>query len=329
MEKNRPSSNIPYLEKDSPQENKAFSIWRDSFERLLKNKLAVVSLFIIILLFLIAIFGQYLTPYDYRDRDPKTTYAPSSTAHWLGTDSLGRDVFSRVIYGTRTAMLVSILVVGFSSLIGIVVGSLAGYTGGWVDTLLMWLTDQVMAFPFLILGVVMTVSLRPPLSKWMEDTFMATQNPIFRQTYLLDLFIVVVVITFTSWPLYARLLRSQVMAIRNNNYVLAARALGVPTFTIIIKYIIPNAIGPVIVAMSSGLGSAMLTESAYSYLGIGIQPPIPTWGGMINEGMQIWIQSPLLLATPAAVLALATVSFSFLGDGLNDALNPRQWKGKR
>ena len=135
------------------------------------------------------------------------------------------------------------------------------------------------------------------------------------------------VIVLVAWCPYARLLRSQVMAVRNYNYVLAARALGLPTFTIVTKYIIPNAIGPVIVQMSAGMGSAMLTESALSFLGIGIQPPIPSWGNMINEGLRQWTSAPHLLMAPALVLGLMTVAFSFLGDGLNDALNPRQWKG--
>lgn len=309
------------------REEKAIGIWRDSFDRLLKNKMAVLSMGVVLVMFFFAIFGPYLTPYDFLKQSLSIRSQPPSAVHWLGTDYLGRDVLSRVIYGARTATLVSLLVVFLSSVIGIVVGSISGYVGGKVDFFLMWFTDLNMAFPNLVLGVVLAVSLRPPLSRWMEQMYLSTLNPIYRQSSILDLALVVVVIVLVAWCPYARLLRSQVMAVRHYNYVLAARALGLSTFSIVTKYIIPNAIGPVIVQMSAGMGSAMLTESAFSFLGIGINPPIPSWGNMINEGLRQWTAAPYLLAAPAVVLGLMTVAFSFLGDGLNDAINPRQWKG--
>ncbi len=323
-----PASTIKKLtDDDATTDEKAIGIWRDSFDRLLKNKMAVLSIAVVLILFFFAIFGPYLTPYDFLKQDLSSRSLPPSAAHWLGTDYLGRDVLSRVIYGARTAALVSLLVVVLSSAIGIIVGSISGYVGGKVDFFLMWFTDLNMAFPNLVLGVVLAVSLRPPVSRWMEKMYLSTLNPAFRQSSLLDLALVVIVIVLVAWCPYARVLRSQVMAVRNYNYVLAARALGLPTFTIVTKYIIPNAIGPVIVQMSAGMGSAMLTESAFSFLGIGINPPIPSWGNMINEGLRMWTTAPHMLAAPAVVLGLMTVAFSFLGDGLNDALNPRQWKG--
>lgn len=311
----------------SASDEKSISIWRDSFGRLLKNRMAVLSMIVVLILFFFAIFGPFLTPYDFLAQDLSIRSQPPSTSHWLGTDYLGRDVLSRVIYGARTATLISLLVVVLSSTIGIVVGSISGYFGGKVDYFLMWFTDLNMAFPNLVLGVVLAVSLRPPLSRWMEHMYLSTQNSIYRQSSLLDLALVVIVIVLVAWCPYARLMRSQVMAVRNYNYVLSARALGLSTFTIVTKYILPNAIGPVIVQISAGMGSAMLTESAFSFLGIGIHPPIPSWGNMINEGLRQWTAAPHLLAAPALVLGLMTVAFSFLGDGLNDALNPRQWKG--
>jgi peptide/nickel transport system permease protein len=324
-----PSSTVDLklASEDAAKDEKAIGIWQDSFNRLLKNKMAVVSIVVVLIMFFFAIFGPYLTPYDFLKQDLSIRSQQPSAEHWLGTDYLGRDVLSRVIYGARTATLVSLLVVVLSSLIGVIVGSISGYFGGKVDFFLMWFTDLNMAFPNLVLGVVLAVSLRPPVSRWMEQMYLSTLNPVFRQSSLLDLALVILVIVLVAWCPYARLLRSQVMAVRNYNYVLAARALGLPTFTIVTKYIIPNAIGPVIVQMSAGMGSAMLTESALSFLGIGIQPPIPSWGNMINEGLRQWTSAPHLLLAPALVLGLMTVSFSFLGDGLNDALNPRQWKG--
>jgi len=325
----RPLSTVPENKNDdhSASDEKSISIWRDSFGRLLKNKMAVVSMIVVLILFFFAIFGPLLTPYDFLAQDLSIRSQSPSTSHWLGTDYLGRDVLSRVIYGARTATLISLLVVVLSSTIGIVVGSISGYFGGKVDYFLMWFTDLNMAFPNLVLGVVLAVSLRPPLSRWMEHMYLSTQNSIYRQSSLLDLALVVIVIVLVAWCPYARLMRSQVMAVRNYNYVLSARALGLSTFAIVTKYILPNAIGPVIVQISAGMGSAMLTESAFSFLGIGIHPPIPSWGNMINEGLRQWTAAPHLLAAPALVLGLMTVAFSFLGDGLNDALNPRQWKG--
>lgn len=320
----RPPNPLEAFEDDGS--TKSYSIWQDSFSRMMKNKLVIISLVLIVVLLVLAIVGPYVTPYDYLAQDLSKRNQVPSTQHWLGTDQLGRDVFSRVIYGARTATLVSLFVVLLSSVIGLIIGSIAGYVGGKVDFTLMWITDLIMAFPYLILGVVISVSLRPPLTEWMETRFLATNNPIFRQTSFVDVFIVIVVITSTAWPPYARLVRSQVMMVREQNYVTAARALGLSPFTIVRKYIIPNSIGPVIVQMSAGLGSAMLTESALSFLGIGIRPPIPSWGNMIQDGLLVWRTAPHLLVAPAVVLGLMTVAFSFFGDGLNDALNPKQWK---
>jgi peptide/nickel transport system permease protein len=312
---------------NAARDEKAIGIWQDSFNRLLRNKMAVVSMVIVLVMFFLAIFGPFLTPYDFLKQNLSMRSVPPSSAHWLGTDYLGRDVLSRVIYGARTATLISVLSVLFSAVFGIIIGSISGYVGGKTDFFLMWFTDLNMSFPQLVLGIVLAVSLRPPLSHWMEQEYLTTLNPIFRQSSVLDVCLVVVVIAIVAWCPYARLLRSEVMAVRNKNYVTAARALGLSPFKIVVKYIIPNSIGPVIVQLSAGMGSAMLSESAFSFLGIGVNPPIPSWGNMINDGLSQWSSAPYLLVAPALVLGIITVAFSFLGDGLNDGLNPRQWKG--
>jgi peptide/nickel transport system permease protein len=190
----------------------------------------------------------------------------------------------------------------------------------------MWITDMVMAVPPILLALVASVALRPMVAAWMERMYEATRNPIYRQTFWADIFLLVLVLTLVLWPTYARLIRGQILTNKGRNYVVAARALGVPTHRILTRYIIPNSLGPVVVALSAGLGAAMLWESAFSFLGIGVRPPVPSWGNMINEGMEYWRNSPHLLAAPAIVLGLMTVAFSFLGDGLNDALNPKQWR---
>lgn len=306
-------------------EERKYTLWGDAIARLMANKLAVLSVVLVVLLILIALIGPYITPYDFLSQDLNSRSQPPSWEHWMGTDYLGRDVLSRVIYGARTATVTSFAVVAVSVLIGVVLGSLAGYVGGKVDTYIMWFTDMVMAVPPMLLAMVASVAMRPMVAAWMERMYTSTGNTFYRQTFWADLFLLVTVLTLVLWPTYARLIRGQILTNKNKNYVLAARALGVPSQSILMRYIIPNSLGPVVVALSAGLGSAMLWESAFSFLGIGVNPPIPSWGNMINEGMEYWRNSPHLLAAPAIVLGIMTVAFSFLGDGLNDALNPKQW----
>jgi len=313
------------LNAEGLSKDRKYSLWKDAVARLMANKLAVVSLALVIFLIIIALLGPYITPYDFLSQDLDARSQPPSGEHWMGTDYLGRDVLSRVIYGARTATVTSFGVVAVSVFIGIILGSLSGYLGGRVDTFLMWITDLVMAVPPMLLAMVASVALRPMVAAWMERMYASTGNAFWRQTFWADIFLLVTVLTLVLWPTYARLIRGQIMTNKNKNYVLAARALGVPNFLILTRYIIPNSLGPVVVQLSAGLGSAMLWESAFSFLGIGVHPPIPSWGNMISDGMDYWRNSPHLLAAPAIVLGLMTVAFSFLGDGLNDALNPRQW----
>lgn len=307
-------------------DDKQFSIWKDAIGRLMANKLAVISLVLILATVLISILGPFFMKYDFLDQDLNARNLAPSGVHWMGTDYLGRDVFSRIVYGARTALVTAFGVVSVSVLIGIILGSISGFIGGWVDSLIMWFTDVVMAVPPMLLAMVASVALKPIVAAWMEKMYFATGNTLYRQTFWADIFLLVTVLTLVLWPQYARLIRSQILTNKTQNYVMAARALGVTKSKILTRYIIPNSIGPVIVQLSAGLGSAMLWESAFSFLGIGVNPPIPSWGNMISEGMNYWRMSPHLLIAPAVVLGLLTIAFSFLGDGLNDALNPRQWR---
>ena len=302
------------------------SLWRDAWRRLIANRLAVIGLVVVALLLVIAIAGPWITPYDFLSQDGNARNQAPSLAHWFGTDDLGRDVLSRVIYGARTALLVAIVVTGIALAIGVALGAIAGYAGGRVDSFIMWLTDIAMSVPSLLLVVVINTSLKPPLGRWMDAMYLETLNPIFRETVWIDFILVFGSMALILWPPYARLIRGQVLSIRSRNYVTAARALGLPTGIIIRRYIVPNALGPVIVAVSAGLGNAMVLESAFSFLGVGVTPPTPSWGNMISDGLRVWRNYPHLLAAPAAVLGIATIAFSFLGDGLNDALNPKQWR---
>jgi peptide/nickel transport system permease protein len=299
------------------------SLWRDAWYRLVRNKLAVVGLAIIIVLAFAAIFGPYLTPYDFLSQNLDARNLAPGLAHWFGTDDLGRDVFSRVLYGARTAFLVAVVVTAIAVAIGVTLGAIAGFFGGVLDRAIMWLTDMTMSVPNLLLVVVINASLKTPLSQWMEAQYLATLNPFFRETIWIDFILVFGSMALISWPPYARLVRAQVLSIRSRPYITAARALGLSNGIILTRYVVPNALGPLIVSVSAGLGTAMVLESAFSFLGVGVNPPTPSWGNMISDGLRVWQHYPHLLAAPAIVLGLATVAFSFLGDGLNDALNPK------
>ncbi len=299
------------------------NLWRDAWYRLKRNKLAVFGLIIVLILAFAAIFGPYLTPYDYLTQDLQARNAAPSLAHLFGTDDLGRDVFSRVVFGTRTAFLVAVIVTFIAVMIGLTLGAIAGFFGNPFDRVIMWLTDVTMSVPNLLLVVVINASLKSPITNWMEAQYQATLNPFYRQTIWVDFLLVFGSMALISWPPYARLVRAQVLSIRSRPYITAAQALGLSNWVIIKRYVIPNALGPLIVSVSAGLGTAMVLESAFSFLGVGVNPPTPSWGNMISDGLRVWQHYPHLLAAPAAVLGLASVAFSFLGDGLNDALNPR------
>jgi peptide/nickel transport system permease protein len=299
------------------------SLWRDAWHRLVRNKLAVAGLVVVVLLAVVAAIGPWLTPYDFLTQDLDARNQAPSLSHLFGTDDLGRDVFSRVVYGTRTAFIVAVVVTAIAVAIGVTLGAMAGFFGGFFDRAVMWLTDMTMSIPNLLLVVVINASLKGPITAWMEARYLETLNPFYRQTVWVDFLLVFGSMSLIAWPPYARLVRAQVLSIRGRPYVTAARALGLTNRLILMRYVVPNALGPLIVSVSAGLGTAMVLESAFSFLGVGVNPPTPSWGNMISDGLRVWQHYPHLLAAPAAVLGLATVAFSFLGDGLNDALNPR------
>jgi len=302
------------------------SLMKDAFLRLIANKGAIIGFIIISLLILVAFIGPYITPYDFLSQNLEMRNQGISWAHPFGTDDLGRDILSRVIYGARTAVVISISITVTSFLIGIVVGSIGAYVGGKVDAFIVWFIDLTMSIPSLLLVIVLNASLKPPLMRWMEIQYLETKNTVFRETIWVDFVLVFGSLALLKWPKAARIIRAQILSIRNKNYVVAARAAGVTTFGILRRYIIPNAMGPVVVLFSATLGEAMVLESAFSFLGVGVRPPMPSWGNMISDGLRVWHLYPHILVAPATVLAIATMAFSFLGDGLNDALNPRQWE---
>ena len=309
--------------REESRDHEKVSLWRDAMARLRSNRLAVVGIVYVLGLVAVAIVGPWLTPYDFLDQNLDIRNAGPSMLHWFGTDDLGRDVLSRIIYGARTALFISVVVTAVALVIGVTLGAVAGYFGGIIDRIIMWLTDVTMSIPNLLLVVVLNTSLKPPIAAWWDRMYIETQNVVFRETIWIDFILVFGSLALILWPPYCRLVRGQVMTIRSRNYVRAGIALGLPNSKIIWRYIIPNAIGPLIVSLSTGLGEAMVLESAFSFLGVGLRPPMPSWGNMISDGLRVWGTYPHLLAAPALVLGAATVAFSFLGDGLNDALDPR------
>jgi ABC-type dipeptide/oligopeptide/nickel transport system permease subunit len=302
------------------------SPWRGSLDRLMSNRMAVFGGVIVLLFVFLAIFGQWVAPKDPLYQNLYRLNEGPSRDHWFGTDELGRDLFSRILEGARTAILVATLVTLIAAGIGTVVGLLSAYIGGWVDSALMRLADLLMAFPSFLLAAFLNATLRTPvknqltrLSDWSGVGFISNSE-------VVDFVVVFGALAVVGWSGYARLIRSQVLSIRERDFVDAARAIGATTPSILRRHVLPNSIAPIVVGVSVNFGNAILAESALSYLGVGVQPPTPSWGQMINANLDQWRYYPHLVLVPGGVLALLILGFNFFGDGVADALNPRQGK---
>ena len=267
-------------------------VWR-------RSPLTVAGLALIILLALIAILAPFVAPTDPIKQVLITRLKPPSAEHWLGADQLGRDVLSRMIYGARISLLIGTVVVGLASSIGTFVGVIAGYAGGWLDEILMRLTDIFFAFPALILAMAISGALGPSLTNAM------------------------IAIAVVSWPVYARLVRAQVLLLREREFVEAARSLGASAERIIWQHILPNTLAPLMVQASFDMGGAILSAAGLSFIGFGAQPPTPEWGVMISEGRNYIATQPWLSLFPGLAILLTVAAFNLIGDGLRDALDPR------
>lgn len=299
------------------------SLWKDAVGRLLRNRLSIIGLIITILLLISALFGPYIAPYSYTEQDLLNVAKMPSPDHWLGTDEIGRDLFSRVLWGARTATLVAIFTTFISVIIGVIIGAIAGYGGALADNITGRIIDIVMSVPGLLLAALIAVSIKEPVVSWAENIYDTTGFLLFADTTWLDLLVVFGGLAFVSWPGYARLIRGQIFSLREEQYIEAAKSVGVSELKIALRHLLPNAIGPVIVTLTFSFSSAMVLESSLSYLGIGVQPPQASWGNMIASNIGSWSYRPWLVAVPALTLAIVTLGINFLGDGLNDALNPR------
>jgi oligopeptide transport system permease protein len=283
------------------------SLWGDAWRRLIRNKMAVVGGIVVAVLLLVALFAGQLAPYDPTKQDMMATFASPGATHLLGGDQLGRDQLSRLIYGARVAVTVGIFTQFVILAIGLPIGSIAALLGGQVDNLLMRLTDIVYAFPDLLLIILLSTALRgnPLKSVWG------------------GLLIMFFAIGIANWVGIARLTRGQLLSLKEREFVEAARALGASNGHIIVRHLLPNALGPIIVQVTFGIPFAIFTEATLSFLGLGITPPNPSWGSMIQDGYQAIFAYPYLALGPALCIAATLLAFTFLGDGLRDALDPR------
>jgi len=296
------------------------SLWADAWRRLLRNRAAVVGMAFIGFMLLVAIFADFIAPYPYWQQDITNQFQPPSWEHPFGTDHLGRDVLSRLVYGARVSMAVGFIVQAIIILIGMSVGAIAGYFGGKIDQLLMRFVDVMYSFPDLLLIIIVMTTLRAVTGRenpsgllWL----MVRADDLFGG--LLGVFIA---LGLTSWLTVARLVRGQILSLKEREFVEAARAIGVGHFRIIRVHLVPNILAPIIVAVTFGIPNAILVEAALSFIGLGVKPPMPSWGLMILDGYRAMRAYPHLLLFPAAALSLTVLSYNFFGDGLRDALDP-------
>jgi len=308
-----------------PNLERSPSYWAISIRRLLRKKLGVACLTIILLMYGSGILAPLVTPYGFNDQDLSITKQGPSISHPFGTDRLGRDIFTRIVYGLRTTVIITVvtLVTG-SLLIGISLGLLAGYFGRFIDTLIMRVGEVSSAFPEIFLVLIIISTVKTPVTVWVRKIEGIVGFDIV-SLGVVDYLVLSLALAIFSWFGMARLVRGQVLQVRENQYVESARAIGVPTSRILMRHVLPNVMGPVIVMVSAGLAGVAGSEVLLSFLGIGIQPPTPSLGLMIFENGSISVlrSNPHLLLFPVLTLSMLLFTFNLLGDAVNDAFNPR------
>ena len=278
------------------------SLWLDAWIKLRKNRMALFGFAVLLVLCVVSLLTPWIAPYSYEEQDLMLGATPPSAAHWLGTDIFGRDMLTRIMYGGRVSLMVGFIATAVALVIGILWGSIAGFIGGRVDAVMMRIVDIMYALPFMIFIVLLMV--------------------VFGRNILL----LFVAIGAVEWLTMARIVRSQVMALRKQEFIEAAYSMGLSRWAIIRRHIIPNTLGPVIVYTTLTIPSVMLLEAFLSFLGLGIQPPQSSWGLLINYGVETMEEYPWLLIFPGITLSLTLFALNFLGDGLRDALDPRTSK---
>jgi peptide/nickel transport system permease protein len=280
---------------------KSDGFWTRATKRFLRHRLAVAGLIMLALLALSAIFAPVISQHSAFELDLRNRAVPPNADHWLGTDRSGRDVWARVMLGGQVSLSVGIVAVGLSTVIGVVIGSVSGYFGKGIDQVLMRITDMVMSFPTLIIIIALVAILQPNIYNSM------------------------IAIGLLSWPGTARLVRSLFLTLREMDYVQAARCIGASSWRIIFAHILPNTVGPIMVAFTFAVGNAILLEAGLSFLGLGVQIPTPSWGNMLRDAQSLTTleELPWMWIPPGLMIILSVLSVNFVGDGLRDALDPR------
>jgi oligopeptide transport system permease protein len=297
------------------------SLWKDAFRRMCKNKMAILGAIIIITLFIFAIFAPYIAPYHYTEGSLKDNYAKPGDKYLLGADFMGRDVLSRIIYGTRISLSVGIIGASTAFILGVLYGLISGYYGGKIDNIMMRIVDIMYGFPTLLLIILMMVLFKSTFAITTPGTIAAALSAIDKAFG--GLFFIFIGIGVTSWIGMARIARGMALSLREKEFVEAARATGNSNFRIMIKHMLPNLIGPCIVAVTLQIPRYITFEAFLSFIGLGVNPPTPSWGMMISEGYKAIRSYPHLALYPGIALAITMLAFNFLGDGLRDALDPR------
>ena len=295
----------PDPESAPKQAEKTESLWKDVWYSLRQNIPAMVSLFVILLLAIVAIvtyFWPQVLPYDPYAQDLSASFQPPSAAHWFGTDQQGRDIFSRVLIGSQISLTVGLLSVAISLVIGVVLGAIAGYKGGVVDTIIMRIMDMMLAIPSILLAIAFMAALGRGIDK------------------------AIIAIGFVSIPEYARIVRSQVLAVKQSDYVAAARVIGDSDAIIIFKHVLPNVMPSIIVRATLGISSAILDAAALGFLGLGVQPPAAEWGDMLGRGRNYIFAAPYTMIFPGLAITVTVLAFNLLGDGIRDAFDPKARK---
>lgn len=274
-------------------------LWRDAFRRLRKNRLAILGAYFLIFEIALCAFAPWLSPYAFEVQDLQNTLAGPSASHWLGTDPLGRDLATRILHGGRVSIAVGLLASLVSVIVGILYGAIAGFSGRRIDNLMMRIVDILYALPFIFLVIILMVY------------------------FGRDLILLFVALGLTQWLTMARIVRGQVMSLKQKEFIEAARAVGVNPLKIVVSHLIPNTLGPVIVYLTLTIPTVILEEAFLSFLGLGVQAPRASWGTLISSGVDTMEIAPWLLLFPATFLSLTLFSLNFLGDGLRDALDPK------
>ena len=294
-------------------------IWQEALRRLLRSRLATLSAILLLLLALVAIFAPLVTPYDYTAQDYTALTQPPSRAHWLGTDDLGRDILSRLIFGARISLAVGLVVQGVILLIGVPAGLVAAHFGGKVDAMLMRTVDALYSIPSLLFVIVIMTFLRANLAAPSGAFMQALAAIDAKSGGLIGVFIGLGLI---NWMPAARLVRGQAVSLKQKEFVEAARGLGASNGRIMLQHLLPNVVPIIVVTATIGIPQAIIYEAGISFLGLGARPPMPSWGLMIAEAIPNLRSYPYMLVSPAVALSLTVLAFNFLGDGLRDALDP-------